>query len=59
MLGEQMLASYPVVPGENTVLVQTPLNAAIGFTMSRIRLSTAGGLESDWSWGSVVKLRIT
>ncbi len=44
---ERSVASYPVRAGQNTILVQTPADAEIGFTMARIRLSAGGGLESN------------
>ena len=43
--GEQIFASYPVVEGENVLTFNVPVNAAIGATGARFRLSTAGGLR--------------
>ncbi|MEI7460219.1 MAG: Ig-like domain-containing protein [Pirellula sp.] len=42
--GEKILSSEPVNAGENTFLISTPLNATVGYTTARFRLSATGGL---------------
>jgi hypothetical protein len=42
--GEKILSSEPVNAGGNTFLISTPLNATVGYTTARFRLSATGGL---------------
>ncbi len=43
--GERIAADLAVEPGENTLTISVPVNAAIGATFARFRLSTEQGLS--------------